>query len=129
MSVMLILLAVAERFNCCGGAIMNSRALKKQVKYIVPEIRLALIREPGGKAVPIGCPDDLEQFIAPLKMLSEEHFVAYHLDCRNQVANVHVVSHGTASPLVWFTLARCSKLPCCPMRMQLLSRTIIPLDQ
>ncbi|MBX9693621.1 MAG: hypothetical protein K2Z81_14630 [Cyanobacteria bacterium] len=76
---------------------MNSRTLKKQLKYIVPEIRLALIREPGGQSVPIGCPDDLEQFVAPLKILSEEHFVAYHLDCRNHVANVHVVSHGTAS--------------------------------
>lgn len=76
---------------------MNSRTLKKQLKYIVPEIRLALIREPGGKPVPIGCPDDLEKFVGPLMMLSEEHFVAYHLDARNQVTNVHVVSHGTVS--------------------------------
>lgn len=76
---------------------MNSRTLKKQLKYFVPEIRLALIKEPGGKPVPIGCPDDLEKFVEPLKILSEEHFVAYYLDARNQVTNVQVVSHGTVS--------------------------------
>ncbi len=76
---------------------MNSRTLKKQLKYIVPEIRLALIKEPGGKPVSVGCPEDLEKFIEPLKILSEEHFVAYFLDARNNVTNVHVVSHGTAS--------------------------------
>jgi len=50
---------------------MNSRTLKKHLKYIVPEIRLALIKEPGGKPVPIGTPDDLEQFVAPLKFYSD----------------------------------------------------------
>lgn len=32
-----------------------------------------------------GTPDDLEQFVAPLKFYSEEHFVAFHLDAKNQV--------------------------------------------
>ena len=50
---------------------MNSRTLKKHLKYIVPEMRLALIKEPGGKPVPIGTPDDLEQFVAPLKFYSD----------------------------------------------------------
>jgi len=76
---------------------MNSRTLKKKLKYIVPEVRLALIREPGAAPVPVNCPDDLEKFVEPLKILSEEHFVAYHLDARNHVTNVHVVSHGTVS--------------------------------
>lgn len=76
---------------------MNSRTLKKHLKYIVPEMRLALIKEPGGKPLPIGCPEDLEKFVAPLKMYSEEHFVAFHLDAKNAVTGYHVVSHGTVS--------------------------------
>src|SRR5579885_2389625 len=80
-----------------GGENMNSRTLKKHLKYIVPEMRLALIKEPGGKPVPIGTPDDLEQFVAPLKFYSEEHFVAFHLDAKHHVIGYHVVSHGTVS--------------------------------
>ena len=76
---------------------MNSRTLKKHLKYIVPEMRLALIKEPGGKPVSVGTPADLEQFVAPLKFYSEEHFVAFHLDAKNQVIGYHVVSHGTVS--------------------------------
>lgn len=76
---------------------MNSRLLKKHLKYIVPQMRLALIKEPGGKPLPIGCPDDLERFVEPLKHYSEEHFVAFHLDARNSVIGYHIVSHGTVS--------------------------------
>lgn len=76
---------------------MNSRTLKKHLKYIVPEIRLALIKESGTQPVPIKTPDDLEQFVAPLKLYSEEHFVAFHLDVKHQVTGYHVVSHGTVS--------------------------------
>lgn len=76
---------------------MNSRVLKKHLKYIVPEMRLALIKEPGGKPLPIGCPDDLEKFVEPLKHYSEEHFVDFHLDAKNQVTGYHIVSHGTVS--------------------------------
>lgn len=76
---------------------MNSRTLKKHLKYIVPEMRLALIKEPGGKPLPIGCPDDLERFVEPLKHYSEEYFVAFHLDAKNAVTGYHVVSHGTVS--------------------------------
>lgn len=50
---------------------MNSRTLKKHLKYIVPEMRLALIKEPGGKPVPVGTPADLEQFVGPLKFYSD----------------------------------------------------------
>ena len=76
---------------------MNTRTLKKHLSYIVPQMRLALIKEPGGKTVPIGCPDDLEKFVEPLKHYSEEHFVAFHLDARNHVIGYHIVSHGTVS--------------------------------
>lgn len=47
---------------------MNTRTLKKHLKYIVPQMRLALIKEPGGQTVPIGCPDDIEKFVEPLKL-------------------------------------------------------------
>lgn len=76
---------------------MNTRALKKHLKYIVPQMRLALIKEPGGKPLPIGCPDDLERFVEPLKLYSEEHFVSFHLDARNNVIGYNIVSHGTVS--------------------------------
>jgi DNA repair protein RadC len=76
---------------------MNNRALKKHLKYLVPQIRLALIKEPGVEPVPIRCPEDVEKFVEPLKHYSEEHFVAFHLDCNNNVIGYHVVSHGTLS--------------------------------
>jgi DNA repair protein RadC len=76
---------------------MNSSTLKKHLKYIVPQMRLALIKEPGGKPVAIGCPEDIERFVEPLKHYSEEHFVAFHLDAKNQVTGYHIVSHGTVS--------------------------------
>ncbi len=76
---------------------MNSRTLKKHLKYIVPEMRLALIKEPGGKPLPIECPDDIERFVEPLKFYSEENFVSFFLDARNQVMGYHIVSRGTLS--------------------------------
>lgn len=69
MPIVHILLALASELH--GGESMNSRTLKKHLKYIGPEMRLALIKEPGGKPVPIGTPDDLEQFVAPLKLYSD----------------------------------------------------------
>lgn len=76
---------------------MNTRTLKKHLKYIVPEMRLALIKEPGAKPVPIVCPEDLAKFVEPLKHYSEEHFVSFHLDAKNQVIGYHIVSRGTTS--------------------------------
>jgi len=76
---------------------MNSRTLKKHLKYIVPEMRLALIKEPGANPLPIYSPDDLEKFVEPLKHYCEEYFVAFHLTARNEVCNYQVVSHGSLS--------------------------------
>jgi len=76
---------------------MNSRTLKKHLKYIVPEMRLALIKEPGVKPVPIGCPDDLDKFVEPLRFYSEEKFVCFHLNAKNEVIGYCIVSHGTLS--------------------------------
>jgi len=64
---------------------------------MVPEIRLALIKEKDAEPVPILGPGSLEPLIEPLKHFSEEYFVAFHLDIKNAVTAYHVVSHGTTS--------------------------------
>jgi DNA repair protein RadC len=74
---------------------MNNRTLKNHLKYIVPEIRLALIKEPGGKPQSLTGPEDLERFVEPLKHYDTEHFVSFHLDAKNQVIGYQIVSHGT----------------------------------
>jgi DNA repair protein RadC len=77
---------------------MNTRTLKQHLKYKIPQIKLAIIREPGSQPLPaIRTPDDLEQYLEPMKHLSEEHFVALHLNTKNQISGYHVVSHGTVS--------------------------------
>lgn len=77
---------------------MNKTKLKKHLAYLVPQIRLALIREPDSNSpITLNGPDDLHRFVEPLKHYSEEHFVAFHLNSRNQVTSYHLVSHGTVS--------------------------------
>jgi len=76
---------------------MNSRTLKKHLKYIVPEIRLALIKEPGVTPQAIRCPDDIRRFVEPLVYNDVENFVSFHLDVKNQVIGFHVISRGTIS--------------------------------
>lgn len=76
---------------------MNTRCLKKHLKYIVPQIKLALIKEPGAEPIAILSPESLEKFVEPLKHYSEEHFVSFHLDARNRVIGYQIVSHGTLS--------------------------------
>lgn len=75
---------------------MSAKELKKHLKYMMPEIKLALIREPG-EAFPIQCPEDIEKFVTPLKFYSEEHFVAFHLNARHEVTSYNIVSKGTVS--------------------------------
>ncbi len=69
--------------------------LKKKLRYMVPEIRLALIKEGRAKAKGIACPDDMEQFVEPLKFFSEEHFISFHIDAKNTIIGYHDISHGT----------------------------------
>lgn len=76
---------------------MNTQTLKKHLKYLVPEIRLALIRESSKDPLPVWSPSDMEKFVEPLRHYSEERFVAFHLDARSRVAGYHIVSHGTVS--------------------------------
>ena len=77
---------------------MNTRTLKKHLKYKIPQIKLAILREPASQPLPaIRTPSDLEQYLEPMKHLSEEQFVSLHLSARNEVIGFHVVSHGTVS--------------------------------
>lgn len=77
---------------------MNTRTLKKHLKYKIPQIKLAILREPTSEPLPaIRTPGDLEQYLEPMKHLSEENFVALHLNSRNQLTGYCVVSHGTVS--------------------------------
>lgn len=50
---------------------MNARTLKKHLRYIVPQMRLVLIKEPGPNPCPIYTPADLDQFVEPLKHYSD----------------------------------------------------------
>jgi DNA repair protein RadC len=77
--------------------LMTSRALKHHLKYIVPEMRLALIKEPGIKPQALTAPDDLEKFVEPLKHYAEEHFVSFHLNAKLEVIGYQIVSRGTLS--------------------------------
>lgn len=76
---------------------MNNRTLKKHLRSIVPQMRLALIKEPGSNPLPINCPDDIEKFVEPLRHYAEEYFVAFHLSARNEICNYQIVSHGSLS--------------------------------
>ena len=77
---------------------MNTRALKKHLRYRIPQIKLAILREPSSEPLPkINTPSDLELYLEPMKHLSEEHFVTLHLNIRHEVIGYHVVSQGTLS--------------------------------
>lgn len=75
----------------------GSRALKQHLKYIVPQIRLVMVREPGPVPRVIKTPECLGPLMEPLRHYSEEHFIAFHLDARHHVIGYHEVSHGTLS--------------------------------
>lgn len=76
---------------------MNSRTLKKHLKYIVPQVRLVLVREPGGTVQPILRPDNMECFVEPMKYYAEEHFVAFFLNARNEITGYSEISKGTVN--------------------------------
>lgn len=51
---------------------MNTRTLKKHLKYKIPQIKLAILREPTSEPLPaIRTPEDLEQYLEPMKHLSD----------------------------------------------------------
>lgn len=71
--------------------------LKRHLKYLVPQYRLILIKEPGVKPTAITDPISFQHFVQPLAHYSEEHFIAFHLDVKFQVIGYHEVSKGTLS--------------------------------
>jgi len=75
---------------------MTKQTISKQLKYMIPEVKLTLIREPGDP-VQINRPIDLDPYLAPLRRAPEEYFLAFHLDVRNRVVGFREISHGTAS--------------------------------
>jgi DNA repair protein RadC len=77
---------------------MNARTLKRQLQYKLPQMRLALIKErEGEEGAYIQHPEDIHPYAEPLKLMSEEHFVSFHMDAKHKVIGYHVVSHGTLS--------------------------------
>jgi len=75
----------------------SARSLKKQFKYLVPQYRLILVKEPGVKPAQISDPISFHHFVQPLAHYSEEHFIAFHLDAKFLVIGYHEVSKGTLS--------------------------------
>ncbi len=76
----------------------STRSLKKHLQYKIPQIRLALIKESGrGPFARIQTPEDLGEYLEPMKMLPDEQFVSLHLDVHLQIIGFQVVSHGTIS--------------------------------
>jgi DNA repair protein RadC len=73
----------------------TTRPLKKHFQYIIPQYRLILVKEPGIKPTQITDALAFHNFIQPLTLYSEEHFIAFHLDAKYQVIGYHEVSKGT----------------------------------
>ncbi len=74
---------------------VNNGLLKRQLKYMVPEYKLVLVKEPGVKPSKIAGPEEFQQFLAPLSFYPEEHFIAFHLDTKHHIIGYHEVSKGT----------------------------------
>jgi DNA repair protein RadC len=61
-----------------------------------PKLRVELIREGDCKNAPIiACPRDVGKLISYLSKKDREHFVAIHLNAKNQVIGVEEVSIGS----------------------------------
>lgn len=77
---------------------MNARALKRHLQYKIPQLKLCILREPASAPMPhIRTPEDLGEYLLPMRNLSEEHFVTLHLSSIHQVIGYHLVSQGTLS--------------------------------
>ncbi|MBX9573954.1 MAG: JAB domain-containing protein [Candidatus Obscuribacterales bacterium] len=75
------------------------RSLRQRLKYFIPRFKLCLVQE-GKKSrevFTIRTPLDAIDFLEPLRLASEEHFVALHLNVRHEVIGLHEISHGTVS--------------------------------
>lgn len=77
----------------------SRKSVIRQLEYKLPKLRLCLVREGTVKhpAIPIRTPNDAIEFLEPLFMACEEHFVSIHLNANHEVIGLHEVSHGTLS--------------------------------
>lgn len=78
----------------------KKNSLRGKLKYFIPQLKLCIVQEgPKSKQnlFPIRTPVDASEFLGPLKVASEEHFVSLHLNARHEVIGLHEVSHGTVS--------------------------------
>jgi len=75
----------------------KSRQLKQQLNYPVPKFTLCMVQENNGlfTVVKINSPSDAARLFKPLRLAAEEHFMALHLNVKNEVIGVHEVAHGT----------------------------------
>jgi DNA repair protein RadC len=78
---------------------MLTSSLVSEIDYQIPKLRLCLVNEQseGELRTSIHGPDDVLRILHPLTKASEEHFVAVHLNSKNEVLGLHEVSHGTLS--------------------------------
>lgn len=74
---------------------MSNRVLRKHLKYQIPKLKLFVVREGKYPPLKISNPGDLLAFMEPMKHLSEEYFIVYHLDATMRVIGYQEVSHGT----------------------------------
>jgi DNA repair protein RadC len=78
--------------------VMQQMGIEEKLRYRVPEVRLALIREREAlRPIYLKAPGDAHQILEPLRYASEEQFVALHLNCMNEVMGYRVISRGTVS--------------------------------
>lgn len=84
---------------------MDDNMLAAKISYGLPTFKLMLVREVNKNRplpcepvpVSISAPEDVVEFIGPLFYAPEEHFIALHLNAKNEITGVHEVSHGTVS--------------------------------
>lgn len=78
---------------------MLGKSLVDELTYRLPRLKLCLVREGAfnDRVVSIKTPMDAVPYLAPLAMACEEHFIALHLNAKNEVIGVHEISHGTLS--------------------------------
>jgi DNA repair protein RadC len=85
------------RYFSIFRAIIKSRQLKQQLDYPVPKFALCMVQENESpfKAVKVNNPEDAAHLLKPLRLAAEEHFMALHLNVKNEVIGIHEVAHGT----------------------------------
>ena len=80
---------------------MESDSLLAQLSYGLPQFKLLLVKEckieDQSAPIAIGGPEDVLDFLGPLFHASEEYFVSFHLNAKNELLGLHEVSHGTLS--------------------------------